>query len=206
MRKPFPAALHHISTLSVFPPVPGTVARESDELEDLGAVKLLFEGYAQSKWVAEKKVLAARERGLPCTIFRLGRITGGSSTGLASVEDFMCRLIKGCLQLNAAPDLGWPLDMNPADYVAQVICELSLVKSNKGRIFHICHPRMMKLQNYFQWLHKSFGYTALRIIGYEKWRETLVQEIAALSEGGVAIDQVCNGGDLPCLPHRYFCK
>ena len=33
MRKPYPAALHHISTLSVFPPTPGSVARESDELE-----------------------------------------------------------------------------------------------------------------------------------------------------------------------------
>ena len=33
MRKPYPAALHHISTLSVFPPVAGLVARESDELE-----------------------------------------------------------------------------------------------------------------------------------------------------------------------------
>ena len=102
----------------------------------------------------------------------------------------MCRLIKGCLQLNAAPDLGWPLDMNPADYVAQVICELSLVQGNAGRIFHICHPRMMKLESYFQWLRKSFGYTTLRLIGYEQWREALVQEIAALSEGGVAVDQV----------------
>jgi len=35
----------------------------------------LYDGYAQSKWVAEKLMMTARSRGIPVCIYRLG-ITG----------------------------------------------------------------------------------------------------------------------------------
>merc|ERR1711988_1272912 len=84
-------------------------------------VDKLHEGYAQSKFVGERLIIAASHRGIPVRIYRPGRITGHSRTGVTSVEDFMCRFLKGCLQAGCAPELDWPLDMNPVDYVAAAV-------------------------------------------------------------------------------------
>lgn len=55
---------------------------------------------AQSKWIAELILLKARdERGLPITIFRPGYVTGDSKTGVMNTDDYLVRLLKGCLQL-----------------------------------------------------------------------------------------------------------
>ena len=42
---------------------------------------------------------------MPCTVWRLGRVTGALRDGVASVEDFMCRFTKGVLQLGLASGL-----------------------------------------------------------------------------------------------------
>lgn len=45
----------------------------------------------------------ARDRGLPISIYRLGRISGHSQTGMFNVNDFLYRLIIGCIQLGSTP-------------------------------------------------------------------------------------------------------
>ncbi len=44
-------------------------------------------GYIQSKWVAEKLIKIAGERGIAISIYRLGRISGDSKTGVCNPED-----------------------------------------------------------------------------------------------------------------------
>jgi thioester reductase-like protein len=117
--------VHHISTLSVIPP--GRYEHAVTEVEPLVSSVGLHEGYAQSKWVADQLVLRAAERRLPVTIYRPGRITGHTKTGVTSVEDFMCRIVKGCIQLGVAPDLDWLLDMTPVDFCADAIVHLALM-------------------------------------------------------------------------------
>ena len=68
--------------------------------------------------------------------------------------------LSGCLELGLAPDLGWPCDMNPADYIAQVIVELALRPLDNivpGHSFHMCHPQAMPMPQLWQWL-QNFGY------------------------------------------------
>lgn len=60
-------------------------------------------GYAQSKWVAEQLVRLAGGRGVPVSIFRPGYIIGHSETGVTNVDDYLVRLVKGCIQLGRAP-------------------------------------------------------------------------------------------------------
>jgi len=62
----------------------------------------LYDGYAQSKWVAEKLMMTARSRGIPVCIYRLGMITGHSQTGVSQTDDMMCRMIKGFIELGCA--------------------------------------------------------------------------------------------------------
>ncbi|MBE9169348.1 thioester reductase domain-containing protein [Pleurocapsales cyanobacterium LEGE 06147] len=78
------------------------IIREGDSIDD---ALMPTDGYAQSKWVAEKLVTIARARGLPISIYRPGRISGHSKIGACNSNDHTYRIIKGCIQLGSIPDL-----------------------------------------------------------------------------------------------------
>src|SRR5205823_4505156 len=127
--------LHYISTLSVFShkkAASGRPIRESDSLDDHR--EHIHGGYAQSKWVAEKLVTTARSRGLPVVIYRPGRITGHSQSGMWRTDDVLCRMLKGCIQLGSIPgqDTAEMMEMTPVDYVSQAIVSLSRRKASFG--------------------------------------------------------------------------
>ena len=60
-------------------------------------------GYTQSKWVAEKLVKIAGDRGIPISIYRPGRISGHSKTGVCNSNDHTFRMIRGCIKLGSVP-------------------------------------------------------------------------------------------------------
>ncbi|MFC7650288.1 SDR family oxidoreductase [Streptosporangium lutulentum] len=83
-------------------------------------------GYTRSKWVAEENVRIARERGLPVSVYRPSRIAGDSETGACQSDDFLWRVLKGCVQAEAAPAGAEMLvDLVPVDYVSSAIVALS---------------------------------------------------------------------------------
>ncbi|HEC83714.1 MAG TPA: amino acid adenylation domain-containing protein, partial [Thioploca sp.] len=110
--------VHFISTLSVFADSGARIVRESD-IDDIQA---LDDGYSQSKWVAEKLVMQACDRGLPVCIYRPSRIIGHSQTGISNLNDLFTRGIKGCIQLGLLPPIDEITDnMVPVDYVSRAI-------------------------------------------------------------------------------------
>jgi amino acid adenylation domain-containing protein/thioester reductase-like protein/non-ribosomal peptide synthase protein (TIGR01720 family) len=137
--------VHYISTLSVLS------ANSHDQ------VGIPYGGYAQTKWVAEKLVTAARERGIPTSIYRLGRVSGHSQTGVCNTNDRLYRMIKGFIQLGSVPNVDTTIDMTPVDYIAQSIIFLSVQKKSLGKVFHICNPHPISLSELVKWIH-SFGY------------------------------------------------
>lgn len=109
---------------------------ESDDLE--GSRTGLGSGYGQSKWVAEKLIMKAQSRGVPATIIRPGYIVGDSTTGVSNSDDFLWRLVKGCIQLGKIPRISNIINMCPVDYVANAIAEIvGTEKSIPKKIFHI---------------------------------------------------------------------
>ncbi len=163
--------VHYVSTGSVFPlSVPGEdrLIREDEELRSEG----LLGGYSQSKWVAEKLMLAARARGLPVAIYRPGQITGHSQTGVASGEDFLLRLIRICSRLGGVPDLDMPIDLTPVDYVSQAMVYLSLQEESLGAVFHLLNPRPATLGQLAD-LVGALGYP-LRRVPYHRWQAELL--------------------------------
>ena len=164
--------VHFVSTLAVFL----SKARFSgDQIAETTSIKYdtdLKGGYKQSKWVAERLIDLAQERGLPVTIFRPVRISGGSDTGITqNFDDFMFRLIKGCLHLGVYPDLDIKVTMVPADYVARSIVHLSFKKGSYGRAFHLFHPQPTTWQELMS-LYKELGYT-LKELPFKEWMEVL---------------------------------
>ncbi|KAF9226319.1 alpha-aminoadipate reductase Lys1p [Gyrodon lividus] len=90
---------------------------EDDDLE--GARTGLKTGYGQSKWVSEKLLFEAGKRGLRGHIVRPGYVVGDSKTAVTNTDDFIWRMVKGCVQLGLVPDINNTVNMVPVDHVAR---------------------------------------------------------------------------------------
>ncbi|KAJ6631061.1 alpha-aminoadipate reductase Lys1p [Mycena sp. CBHHK59/15] len=89
---------------------------ENDDLD--GARSTLKTGYGQTKWVSEKLLFEAGRRGLRGHIVRPGYVVGDSETAVTNTDDFLWRLVKGCVQLGLVPDINNTVNMVPVDHVA----------------------------------------------------------------------------------------
>ncbi|MFF2136227.1 amino acid adenylation domain-containing protein [Streptomyces sp. NPDC058193] len=132
--------VHHMSTIAVFAPGrgDGPITEEAvpDTSEGLGI------GYTRSKWVAEGIARLARERGLPVTVYRIGRVSGDSVTGACQADDFLWRQIKSFIELGSAPPAKeLTTDLLPVDFVSRAVVALSADPSADGATFHLFHPR-----------------------------------------------------------------
>src|SRR5204863_3626248 len=72
---------------------------EDDDMQ--GSRTGLGTGYGQTKWVSEQLVRAAGRRGLHGSVVRPGYILGDSEAGVCNTDDFLVRMLKGCIQLSA---------------------------------------------------------------------------------------------------------
>ncbi|MFM6078410.1 MAG: amino acid adenylation domain-containing protein, partial [Dolichospermum sp.] len=164
--------VHFVSTTSVFCPEnypENEVLLESDPLDHYQG---LVGGYPQSKWVAEKLVMQARERGLPVTIYRAARIIGHSQIGICNTEDIFSRIITTCLQLGTTPNIDWEDNLTPVDYVSQAIVYLSCQKESLGKAFHLLNPQIISMNHLFNLIRK-LGYQ-LPQISYDEWYSQLI--------------------------------
>ena len=163
--------IHFISTTSFTYPSDSDIRiiHEQDSIDD---ALIPTDGYAQSKWVAEKLVTIARDRGLPVSIYRPGRISGHSKTGACNSNDHTYRIIKGCIQLGSIPDLDFKWNLSPCDYVSKAIVYLSQKSESLGKAFHLRNPQPFNLKKLAQYLC-SLGYP-VKLVDYDQWRSQLV--------------------------------
>lgn len=195
--KPF----HFVSSTSVLDTEVYTeqkqIVHEDDDLE--GSRTGLKSGYGQSKWVAEKLLLMARERTvvtkdgrtlqLPITIIRPGYIVGDSKSGVTNTDDFLWRLCKGCLQLGQVPVMNNVVNACPVDYVAQIVTRAILKGSEaiERGVFHVWNPQCVRFSDLFEALI-TFGTVSsdddkivmadgweLQRVAYLPWREALME-------------------------------
>jgi thioester reductase-like protein len=164
--------VHLISTISVFSAMGESgikVVREEDELTPGEGLK---GAYTQTKWVAEKLVEVARDRGIPVTIYRPGRISGDSKTGACNPSDLLYRLIAGCVQLGCAPDNDKLMNVAPVDYVSRAIVHLSRQKELLGKTFHLVNPQSFQMSELLGWIC-SMGYPIKRVSS-EAWQAEII--------------------------------
>ncbi|HDN25914.1 MAG TPA: PfaB family protein, partial [Thioploca sp.] len=175
--------VHYISTIAVFESSAyyQQVVTESDPLVHSEEIYL---GYSQSKWVAEKLVMVARDRGFPVCIYRPPLISGHSQTGVWNTDDVTCKIIKGCIQMGHVPEFNYLFDVSPVDYVSRAIVYLSKQPEALGKAFHLNNPNPLHHNQFIDFIN-SFGYP-LRQIPYENWLTLLNQDTAGLPENPVA--------------------
>ncbi|WP_198347222.1 non-ribosomal peptide synthetase [Nocardia terrae] len=112
-------------------------------------------GYVQTKWVAERLVTAAAERGIPTAVYRPGLITGDTRTGAGS-PDAWWTMLRAMLILGLAPDLGdIEVEMVPVDHVAAAITGLS--RHSRPGVFDLSRPATVSLRKLLEQI-QSRGY------------------------------------------------
>jgi thioester reductase-like protein len=164
--------LHYVSTDAVFDAADyyGRLVPEMSPLGDTDGIEL---GYTQTKWVAEKLVTIARERGLPVAIYRPPLIAGHSRSGKWNTDDFTCRLIRGCIQMGSMPELDARVSFVPVDYVSRSIIYLAQQPQSLGQAFHLNNPHYCTWRQIGEWIDRQ-GYP-LDLIHYRDWEERLAK-------------------------------
>ncbi|AKT40132.1 amino acid adenylation domain-containing protein [Chondromyces crocatus] len=172
--------LHYLSTVAVFGHLghfTGThIIREDEDLDHAVPHLGTEMGYSQSKWVAEKLVTTARGRGLPVNIYRPGFILGDSITGASNENDFIFRLIKGCILAGCFPALPRQRKVIlPVDYASAAITSIALNPQAVGGTYHIVPSPAhdVELIQFFEWVVDA-GYP-LKKLPYADWVDRVVR-------------------------------
>lgn len=149
---------------------------EEDDMH--GSRTGLGTGYGASKWVSENLVREAGKRGLRGSIVRPGYVLGDSETGVCNIDDFLIRMLKGCLQLQARPRIINTVNAVPVNHVARVVVAAALNPLRGGvHVVHVtAHPRL-RMNEYLANL-EYYGYQTPEI-SYNSWKEELERFISA---------------------------
>ncbi|RAK95228.1 non-ribosomal peptide synthetase [Aspergillus ibericus CBS 121593] len=151
-------ALQYFSSIDAWGPtgfVLGTQELSEDGPLEPHAQALRYDlGYAQSQWVAEAMVRRMRDRGLPIVIHRPGFIIGHGRTGQSNPDDFVSRLIVGCIQLGVFPALDQRLEYVTVDYVIaapmfreRVLGDLTRWEASQLSPWYRCDQAVQALQD-----------------------------------------------------------
>ncbi|HZF12915.1 MAG TPA: thioester reductase domain-containing protein [Thermoanaerobaculia bacterium] len=192
-----PKPFHFISSIAVFAPgsfVDGVGWEDAPLASPAG----LFGGYPQSKWMAEKLVGLARERGLRVTIHRPGLIAGDSRTGIGNPKDLLWAFLKGSLQLGAAPDLPSRFDPVPVDFVSRAIVYLSRQRESLDHTFHYVHPEPLSWRQVFDFA-LTRGYP-VRQLDPDAWVRLLVEELDRSPDNALFPFRSLFGGPAAAVP------
>ena len=150
----------------------GNKVLEFDNLE--GSRQGLATGYGQSKWVSEKLINEACKRGLSGVIVRSGYVLGDPQTGVSNTDDFLVRMLKGCVQIGARPDVENAINMVPVTHVARLVNAVAF-HADKGTVSHVeAHPRLTF--NELLGALEEFGYKS-PVESYDEWKQKVVKYV-----------------------------
>ena len=133
-------SVHFVSTLNVFS---SSVGQETCAETTSTDQEQHFEsrGYSASKWVSEKLISMAGERGIPVTIYRLGLVTGDSRTGACNGNDHLDLFIRSCIQLGYFPADMPPAHIIPVNILTAAIVHLARQNQPQGTNYHLFNPQ-----------------------------------------------------------------
>jgi thioester reductase-like protein len=165
--------VHYISTTSVL----------SDGINDTQSIdtispKQLRNGYAQSKWVAEKLIAKASRAGLPVITYRLGLILADRETGACNRNDFYTLLIAAIMKVKCYPAEAITAIISglPANIAARNIVDLIQNKTDAyGNIYNIVDQQnVLSFESIFECI-RNCG-LQIESVTYNEWRNRLLNE------------------------------
>lgn len=162
--------LHYISTLGIFPE--GNPAQFAESCEIDSYIGQLVTGYTQSKWVAEKLVWQAIERGIPAQVYRIGNIGPDSRTHLANENDTVMFMLDVCRKLKLAPERpDWSFEYTPVDFIARAVVNMAGCEQRVSPVFHIAGDSLVPALDVFAAMQQRGDVAELAPM--EVWRNSL---------------------------------
>jgi len=164
-----PKLVNYISTMGVFGQQYTDGVRVIDESTTIERERhRTSQGYVASKWVAEKILMIARERGIPCNIFRVGLVWGDSELGRYDELQREDRIFRSCMQSGfGIKKYTYDPPPTPVDYVARSVVWLATQHSAGHGVFHIFSSQP-PVENVFERCNAVAG-TSLKLLPLYDW-------------------------------------
>lgn len=195
-----PKYYHYVSSYSVYdtPDHRGKRVMEDDPLDTWKGFSL---SYSETKWVSEKLVGIARQRGLKTAVYRPGDITGAEN-GIWEMDDMVSRMIVSTIQMKAVPRANYSFHMTPVDYVAAALVYISRKEDAFGHAFNLVNPKDQPLKTVIGYI-RGCGYP-IRHIPFPAWRNRIRKSDA--SENAMVLLECLfeNGNDSNPNVLRHF--
>ncbi len=127
--------------------------------------------YEETKFLAEVDVAAARDGGMPTTIYRPSIVVGDSRTGATQKYDGPYFLLQWLLRqprwLSFMPVVGDPsmvrLNVVPSDYVIDGIAALSAKSDNIGTTYQLADPAPLTVDEMLETIAQGIGHRVVRV-------------------------------------------
>ncbi|MEX3774868.1 amino acid adenylation domain-containing protein [Pseudomonas sp. MYb118] len=106
-------------------------------------------GYNLSKWVGERILERARERGVRVNIYRPGNISFNSLTGVCQPhKNRLMLMLKGSIQLGQVPEFALNFDLMPVDFLARFIAFHASRYCAEKAVFNLHNPEPLSWDDY----------------------------------------------------------
>ncbi|MBB3243916.1 amino acid adenylation domain-containing protein/thioester reductase-like protein [Pseudomonas sp. Tn43] len=106
-------------------------------------------GYNLSKWVGERILERARERGVRVNLYRPGNISFNSLSGVCQPhKNRLMLMLKGSIQLGQVPELALNFDLMPVDFLARFIAFHASRYQAEKAVFNLHNPEPLGWDSY----------------------------------------------------------
>lgn len=106
-------------------------------------------GYNLSKWVGERILERARERGVQVNLYRPGNISFNSLTGVCQPhKNRLMLMLKGSIQLGQVPEFALNFDLMPVDFLARFIAFHASRYQPENAVFNLHNPEPLSWERY----------------------------------------------------------
>ena len=140
-----------------------------------------FGGYALSKWVSERLLKQAFDRGMSGLVLRPGNIFANTDTGMSSPlkSNFALLMMRSYIDTGLAPDLDLAFEAVPVNQLAKAIVSTSLSQCNRAML-NLSNPNEISLKEYVSLL-SSITNKKIEIIPFEEWKLRVVDSLKETS-------------------------
>ena len=106
-------------------------------------------GYNLTKWVAERILERARERGVQVNLYRPGNISFNSVSGVCQPhKNRLMLMLKGSIQLGQVPEFALNFDLMPVDFLARFIAFHASRYQAEQAVFNLHNPEPLSWDAY----------------------------------------------------------
>ncbi|WP_405122558.1 non-ribosomal peptide synthetase [Pseudomonas sp. M20] len=161
-------------------------------------------GYNLSKWVGERILERARERGVRVNLYRPGNISFNSLSGVCQPhKNRLMLMLKGSIQLGQVPAFALNFDLMPVDFLARFIAFHASRYSPDRAVFNLHNPEPLSWDAYVVSFRETGSEFAL--VSVADWQQQLGRVDAANALFGV-LGFYLNGfeediGDISLIGH-----